>query len=161
MQVSRLTFTKETQEKMNQPLTNRQKGKLRWERLKELDEAGMLSKARIRTDVSKMLGLGDGYGAGYTWVSNLIKRGHLKETIYGTDANGRMEFEYHIVDNPHYYGTRPTKSKKAQVTRKRKTSSATSSISTSGQIKATIRYGELSIEIEGIDEGTIERIVAK
>ena len=146
---------------MNQPLTNRRKGELRWERLKELDEAGMLSKARIRTDITKMLGLGDGYGAGYTWVSNLIKRGYIKETIYGTDANGRMEFEYHIVGNPYYSGTRPIKSKKAQVTRKRKTSKATSSISASGQIKATIRYGELSIEIEGIDEGTIERIVAK
>lgn len=179
MQVSRLTFTKETKDKMSKPLNRRERGELRWKKLKELDESGKLSSARVRTDITKMMGLGDGYGAGYSWVSNMIRRGHLKETIYGTDKNGRVEFEYHVVGEPDYRSKNAVAGRKAWLEKRKnmtgeigmtKEYTVTNeytlpkpvvTVEGNTTLKAIIRYGELSIELEGIDVSIIERIIDK
>ena len=48
MEISKLTFTKETKEKMEKGLNKRQMGKLRFERLKQAEKNGTLSMARTR-----------------------------------------------------------------------------------------------------------------
>lgn len=98
MEVSKLNFTEETKEKMGKGISFRERGRLHFERLKELDESGALSKATNRYEVARLVGyIGDKDKAGYSWVANLLNRGHLKETMIGLSPKGQMEFEYHVV----------------------------------------------------------------
>lgn len=50
MEVSRIIFKKETQEAMEEGLSVRQRGKLLFSRLQELDNNGTLSKAKNRAE---------------------------------------------------------------------------------------------------------------
>lgn len=105
MEISRLIFTKETKEKMNKELTRRERGKLRYNKLKELADNGKLSLAKNRTEVANLVGMpNDGATkTGYKWVSGLIRNGYIKETIIGIGRNGKMEFEYSLTSKkPNY-----------------------------------------------------------
>lgn len=103
MEVSRIIFKKETKEAMEKDLSVRQKGKLLFARLQELDNDGTLSKAKNRADVATMVGYTDERAkAGYSWVSNLISRGNLRETILEWTSRGRIIAEYHVVKSPNY-----------------------------------------------------------
>ena len=103
MEISRLTFTKETKERMNKGRNKRQAGELRFKRLKEADEEGTLAQVKTRMGVAKLGGYTeDNYKTGYSWVTNLINRGHLSETIRGFDDKNRPEYEYHIIGTPVY-----------------------------------------------------------
>lgn len=103
MEVSRIIFKKETQEAMEKGLSVRQRGKLLFSRLQELDNNGMLSKAKNRADVATMVGYtAEQAKAGYAWVSNLIRRGNLHETILEWTPSGKMVAEYHVGKAPDY-----------------------------------------------------------
>ena len=168
MEVSRLTFTKETKDKMEKGINQFRKGELRWQKLQELEDTGKLSKARNRQDITSMMGLGTGYGAPYTWLSNMINRGSIKEILLGFDKNERPEYEYHLTNEnrPNYerFGksNRPKPSKtsapKQPVIVENTTTETTDTVVTT---KATIKYGDLVIELEGIDSRIIENIVSK
>ena len=168
MEVSRLTFTKETKEKMEKGISHFKKGELRWQKLQELEDTGKLSKARNRQDITSMMGLGTGYGAAYTWVSNMINRGSISEVLLGFDKNNSPEYEYHLTNEnrPNYerFGksNRPKPSRasvsKQPVIVEKNTMEPTDTVVTT---KATIRYGDLVIELEGIDSRIIENIVSK
>lgn len=103
MEISKLSFTKKTQEAMNRDMSVREKGKVLFARLKELDNDGTLSKAKSRADVARLVGYSEERAkAGYSWVSNLIRRNNLSETILNFTPSGRMEAEYHVVSSPDY-----------------------------------------------------------
>lgn len=166
MNVSRLTFTKETKEKMEKGINHFKKGELRWQKLQELEDTGKLSKARNRQDITSMMGLGTGYGAPYTWLSHMISRGSIKEVLLGFDRNKRPEYEYHLTNTnrPNYekYGkaNRP-KPIIPSVEKDIETTDKTIRVcpETCDKVKATIKYGELTIEIESIDRSMIEHII--
>lgn len=168
MEISRLTFTKETKDKMEKGISHFKKGELRWKKLQELEDTGKLSKARNRQDITNMMGLGTGYGAPYTWVSNMISRGSIKEILLGFDKNERPEYEYHLTNKnkPNYerFGksNRPKPSGASALEQpvivERATMETTDTVVTT---KATIKYGDLVIELEGIDSRIIENIVSK
>ena len=166
MNVSRLTFTKETKEKMNKPLSHFEKGKLRWERLRELEEDGSLKKARNRKELSSMLGLGYGYGAGYGWITNMIKRGHIKETMLKVDGYNQPECEYSIIGQPDYqpYGNaakrakrKSTKVKPVKATKPTVKQSSPETQTTTP--KVAIRYKDLTIELEQVDYTFLENLI--
>ena len=165
MEVSRLIFTKETKDKMSKPLNHFKKGELRWAKLKELEDSGQLSKAKNRLDISAMIGMGSSYGAGYAWVSTLVQKGHIKETMLGFNKDNKMEYEYHLGKAPDYSPQR-----KAGKTRKVKLAKDkpaivknTTSTYTPTYSKATviIRYKDLTIELNDIDTSVIENIIEK
>lgn len=105
MEISRLTFRKETKEQMKKDMTVREKGRVLFDRLKELEEDGTLSKAKTRADVARLVGYPEERAkAGYAWVSNLIRRGHLSETIQEWTPSGRMIAEYHTTGSMPDYG---------------------------------------------------------
>lgn len=168
MEISKLTFTKETKEKMEKGITHFKKGELRWQKLQELEDTGKLSKARSRQDITSMMGLGTGYGAPYTWLSHMISRGSVKEILLGFDKNSRPEYEYHLTNEnrPNYerFGksNRPKPNKvqtpKQPVIVEEATTTTTDVVVTT---KATIRYGDLVIELDGVDSRIIERIIDK
>ena len=103
MEISKLTFKKETKEAMRKDLSVRERGKLLFARLQELDDNGTLSKAKSRADVATMVGYtAERTKAGYSWVSNLISRGNLRETILEWSPSGKMIAEYHVIKSPDY-----------------------------------------------------------
>ena len=88
---------------MEKGLNKRQRGRLRFERLKEASENGELQKAKTRADVARLVGFTSAqYKTGYSWVMNMITRKHLIERISGIGKNGRAEYEYHIGTDPDY-----------------------------------------------------------
>ena len=108
MEISRLTFTKETQEKMEKGLSKRQRGKLRYQKLVEIANNGRLSIAKNRREVARLVGYMPGQEhSGYSWVTNMINRGHLKETVVGSGRHGYLEYEYTLGSNKPRYDLGP------------------------------------------------------
>lgn len=165
---ARVILTKETTDKMKKGISQFRKGELRWQKLQELEDTGKLNKARNRQDIIGMMGLGTGYGAPYTWLSNMISRGSIKEILLGFDKSQRPEYEYHLTDDnrPNYERigkankpkptSTPTASKPVTVER-----NTTVTTNTATKMKATIRYGDLAIELDSIDSSVIENIISK
>lgn len=100
MFASKVTVSEETKNKNE--MSVREKGKVLFARLEELDKDGTLSKAQTRADVARLVGYSrERAKAGYAWVPNLIRREHLTETIRGHTPSGIAVCEYHLA------GTRP------------------------------------------------------
>ena len=165
MEVSRLIFSKETKDKMETPINHFKKGELRWKRIEEKEADGTLSNARNRMDLVEMLGSERKYGAMYNWVSNMITRGFIKETMLGFGSDVKMEYEYHTIKSPNFS---PAKN----ANKGRKVSSKPNKMvpevvalpvvkEEPKKAKVVIRYKELTIELENVDETIIERIVDK
>lgn len=115
MEVSRITFRKETKDKMEKDMSVREKGKVLFARLQDLDADGTLSKAKSRADVARLVGYSEERAkAGYAWVSNLIRRGHLSETIQEWTPSGKMVAEYHTTGSMPDYGYEEVKRRKAK-----------------------------------------------
>lgn len=118
MEVSKLSFTRKTQDEMNKGMPVREKGKVLFARLKELEADGTLSKAKTRADVARLVGYSEERAkAGYSWVSNLISRGHISETIQEWTPSGKMIAEYHTTGTmPDYnYGEASRRKAKKKV----------------------------------------------
>lgn len=115
MEVSKLSFTKKTQDKMKKDMTVREKGKVLFARLEELEADGTLSKAKTRADVARLVGYPEERAkAGYAWVSNLIRRGHVSETIQEWTPSGKMIAEYHTTGSMPDYGYEEVNRRKAK-----------------------------------------------
>ena len=115
MEISRLSFTKKTQEDMKKDMSVREKGKVLFARLQELEEDGTLSKAKTRADVARLVGYPEERAkAGYAWVSNLVRRGHLRETIQEWTPSGKMIAEYHTTGSLPDYGYEEVKRRNAK-----------------------------------------------
>lgn len=115
MEISRLTLSKETKGKLKKDLSVREKGKILFAKLEELDNNGMLSKARNRADVARLVGYQEERAkAGYAWVSNLIRRGHLQEIISEWTPSGKMMAEYHLTGTNPDYGYEERQRRKAK-----------------------------------------------
>ena len=103
MEISRLIFSKETKKKMDKSLNALELGKLRFNRLKELQEDGKLGYAKNRYELAKLLGFTDQQKKkGYQWVSNNIRRQHVIERVVGINKKGKMEFEYSVGSEPDF-----------------------------------------------------------
>lgn len=167
MNVSRLTFTKETKEKMKKSISRFKVGQLRWEKLKELDETGKLSSAKNRTDITSMMGLGTDYGAPYNWVSNLISDGYVSETLTGFNSSQKPEYEYHIIKQRTYEEKPKAKTKTKTVlpqvqpkpTMEQPLVGKVFEVPTNNEAKVVIKYKELAIEIYNVSDDVIKGIV--
>lgn len=84
--------------------------KVYFDRLKELDESGELSRATSRSEVAKAVGFMN-KTKGYTWVSNAIRRGRITETLLDT-VRGKNVYEYHFGKEAITYYPRGRKAKK-------------------------------------------------
>lgn len=94
MFASKVIISEETRQK-NQ-LNKRQQGKLRYEKLQELEQSGELSMASTRNELATMLGYPKGNKTGISWVNNMVNRGYIKETIMGTNR-GKVMKEFHLT----------------------------------------------------------------
>lgn len=97
MEVSKLSFTKKTQDKMNKNMSVREKGKILFARLQELEEDGTLSKAKSRADVARLVGYPEERAkAGYEEVN---RRKRKKQAIAKV-AEETIEREKVIANTP-------------------------------------------------------------
>ena len=100
---------------MEKGMSVRKRGEIYFNRLKELEKDGTLSKAKNRADVARLVGYNKEQAkAGYSWVSNMIRRGHLTETIRSWSPSGRMEAEYHLSGTKPIYGYEEQKKKRQE-----------------------------------------------
>lgn len=107
---ARVIFSKEFLDKTKgKELTLRQKGKIWFDRLTELDNSGEINKYTNRTELGRAVGIDDDTRA-YRWVANLVNRKHVSETLVATE-NGKRKFEYHIFHKRYGYGKRNRRKK--------------------------------------------------
>ena len=100
---------------MKKDMSVREKGRVLFARLKELEADGTLSKAKTRADVARLVGYSEERAkAGYAWVSNLIRRGHIKEIIQEWTPSGKMIAEYHTTGSMPDYGYEEVSRRKAK-----------------------------------------------
>lgn len=112
MEVSRLLFSKETKEKMKKGVNARERGKLRYQRLVELANDGRLAVAKNRNEVANMVGIiSKPNTTGYNWVTNMIRGGHLTETLMALGDGGKPEYEYHLTSKEPCYDGYPRRVK--------------------------------------------------
>ena len=131
MGAPKLSFTNKTQERMKKDMSIREKGRVLFARLQELEADGTLSKAKTRADVARLVGYSEERAkAGYAWVSNLIRRGHVSETIQEWTPSGKMVAEYHTTGTMPDYGYE-------EVNRRKPTN-----------IKIEITRGDMTIKVE-------------
>lgn len=109
MFASKIIISEETRKK-NQ-LNRRQQGKLRYQRLQELERSGELSKASTRNELVELLGYPKGNQTGISWVNNMVNRGYLKEYIMGTEK-GKVMKGFHLTSKmPDYDFSQRAKNK--------------------------------------------------
>lgn len=165
MNISNFTLTKETKEKMNRPLNNRDKGRLRKEKLEELAKSGKLAFIKNRADLAEAVGFTyeQRHKAGYQWVNYNLLKGALKEKLTGYTDNGLAEYEYEYVgDKPKVKTTKPDMSAKEPVVKVQPVIWTDEAVKMPDSIKPmtiTITKGDLTIRIEHADKGVVEDIV--
>lgn len=108
MFANRLTISEETRKK-NQ-LNKRQQGRLRYQRLQELEQSGALSTASTRNELAEMLGYPRGSKTGISWVNNMVHRGYIKEYITGAEK-GKVMKEFHLTSKTPDYDFAQAKAK--------------------------------------------------
>lgn len=152
MEVSKLSFTKKTQDKMKKGMSVREKGKILFARLQELEENGTLSKATSRADVARLVGYTEERAkAGYSWVSNLIHRGHIKETILEWTPSGKVVAEYHTTGSMPDYGYEEVnrrKRKKQAIAKMAEEAIEREKVIANTPIKIEIAKGDMTIKVE-------------
>ena len=143
MNISRLIFSKETKEEIGKELNVSQRGKLRWERIKDAEASGKLNYAKNRYEVANIAGFTEETKSrGYQWVSNMIGRKHLQEVMQGFGKNGKMEYEYHVLSDPDY--ERENARKARMNTNKNKKNE---SVKPKGKVDTTITRGKTMFAI--------------
>lgn len=161
---ARVIVSEDTIKKANKPLSQRRKGELRTQKLKELAESGKLSMIKNRPQLAEAVGYSytERSKAGYQWVKYKIDSGVLKERLVGYDKFGRGEFEYEYVEKkktvpttaPIIFGTSlniPVENPVENVENSEPTVVA--------QTVLTLYHGETTISIEGVSTDTIVEIV--
>lgn len=116
MLASNVIISEETRKK-NQ-LNKRQQGRLRYQRLQELEQSGALSNASTRNELAEMLGYPKGSKTGISWVNNMVHRGYIKEYIAGAEK-GKVMKEFHLTSKTPDYDFRQAKAKNKAIREKK------------------------------------------
>lgn len=142
---------------MEEGLTASQRGKLRWERIKESEEHGSLALAKNRYEVANLAGFTEeNRNRGYQWVSSMVAKKHLQEILVGTGKDGKFEYEYHTVGDPDY---NRQKARDALLEKKQQRKKEEAALVTKKQEKTVMERGrELFGRLKDLaKDGTLEK----
>ncbi len=160
---ARVIFSKDFLDKTKgEELTTHQKGKIYFDRLTDLDNSGELSKAHNRNEVISLVGYTGSEGNGYSWVSNLVRRGHLTETLASIE-DGKKIYEYHLARKRPTYGKRRrikkpmTTEDRAEQLQKIHDEAMKYCVAKEEKPQLVIRYGKVEITVG--DNADVEYIV--
>lgn len=140
---------------MEKKLTNRERGKLLYERLKECDANGKLNLASNRKEVSNLV------GGNLPWVNGMISRRYLTETLQGFN-NGKPTYEYHLTGKePNYDYTRKRRREVVKPERDAVIWQETEEIQTNvaTPIKIEITRGDMTIKVEMDDSEQVGKLI--
>ena len=146
---------------MNKPLTNREKGRLRNIKLKELADSGRLAFVKNRGDLAEAVGFTyeQRAKAGYQWVQYNIAKDVLNERFVGYGQDGKAEYEYE------YLGVKPKPKatiKNKPVAKKKPMVWVDEAVKTAEETKpaeVVITKGDLAICIKNVDKSAIAEII--
>lgn len=154
MKASKLTISKETIMKAQEPLHNYKRSELYMKNLEALAESGKLAMVRTRAELAEAIGFPYSRRAngGSQWVRRAIEKGVLQEQTMSYKSNGRAEYEYHLL-NPKAKSVAPPVNppildgveNKVEVVAQPQT--------------LTIYKGETTITLENIDKDTAVEII--
>ena len=131
-------------------MNRREKGAKLFAKLRELERKGELSKAYDRYGVARLVGYTEEkIKTGYAWVSGMIKRGHVEETVRGFTSNGTPISEYHIVDDRD-----KTQTAKPTAGHESKTMGREPEM-----IKVEIIKGDTTVKIEFLNSRMVENLI--
>lgn len=132
----------------------REIGEKRWETLEEAYKSGRLAECKCRRDLVILAGYTN-MVQGRSWVANLIRRGHIKETIVHGVAS------YRLVKKPNYtYFT--GKNKKVVETPKVEEPVVLSrAYVPESKAKLTIKTDIATVEIESVSAEIVEKVLEK
>lgn len=105
---ARVIFSRDFREKAEKPLNSYEVGKLRWEKLEELNNRGLLQNVTNRYKLCEAIGMTkeQARSVGYSWACNLIHRKYLAERVIGRDEYGNYKYQYSILKKPSFGATR-------------------------------------------------------
>lgn len=128
-------------------LSPRERGKIRWERLKEAD----LSTATTRKDIAVLGGYDRDDVKGSSWVNNLVNRGYLAEIIDRKEGQVRYcRYELTGKEPFHRVKRRKTRTKTEQTVQPVQVQERTR------YAKITITRGDTTVAIEIDNKGAVE-----
>ena len=147
--------------KANKPLSNKKKGELRTQKLKELAESGKLSMIRTRGDLAEAVGYtySQRSNAGYQWVHYKIEKGELKETLVGYTDNGAAEYEYQYISKNIATPSKEATESALAMYDKLKQDSIEKSMAELNSPMVTFYKGDITISLEFMSEEGIARII--
>lgn len=154
---ARLFFTKETKQKIEKGTDQYTTGMLRFKKIKELAQNGGLDFCKNRLDIVECLGFERRINnAGYNWVSSIIRKGYLSETLVKFNKQNSAEYEYHLTGiEPNYTGNKVAnkmnKAKPTKATQKEEQQKI--------EAKITLVYGDMRIEKEGLSKNFVINII--
>lgn len=135
---------------LNKPkrLSNVEKGRARLMRIQEAEADGRLQGAKGRAEVIILAGFMPDQikSQGIPWIQRMIKQHKLTETLTGFGANGKAEYEYHLVGYAEKKNGRP-KNEDVMPTKIKPT------------MKLTLTTSNGKLEIEYADMPTISAIL--
>jgi hypothetical protein len=124
-------------------------GKIKFDKLKKLGETGELLKATCRGDVVKLIGYNeDEFRKGYSWVNNMIVRGHLNERTLGVTPSGKVLYEYSLTGTQPRYYHEEQRNKKTREKTRQELSQPVEQKKESSLIKLEITKGDIIIRAE-------------
>ena len=131
-------------------LTVRERGKIMFARLKEIEASGELTKANCRADVATLVGYDESEAkAGYSWVSNLVIRGHLTEKMIGVSPSGKVMYEYSLTGTEPLYRYEEARNRKEKKVENQKVwVEQNKPVVQNNSIKITISKGDINFELE-------------
>jgi hypothetical protein len=124
-------------------------GKIKFDKLKKLGETGELLKANCRGDVVKLIGYNeDEFRKGYSWVNNMIVRGHLNERTLGVTPSGKVLYEYSLTGTQPRYYHEEQRNKKTRKEVRKELRQPVEQKNASSLIKLEITKGDITIRAE-------------
>lgn len=149
MEASRLTFTNEFKERAAKGLSRRQIGELRWKKILELDEQGVLQNVHNRKQFGALVGITKPKTY-HQWVAGLIKSGKISETLRGFE-NNKAVLEYHVESTPTVQKKKPVMNVEKQVVQEVEKQTSTATI--------TVTFANSIVKIEGADANIAVEII--
>ena len=148
--------------KMTKKLSKRAKGQIKWGNIVDASEDGRLDKCRTRRDLAKLAGYQDNeMHSGYSWVTNMLGRGHIVETKIGGDERGVALYSFKIGTPPNYSNTTPNRKQPASQIIERASVPTSTTAPTSATAQIIITYGELKVELNNFDAETLKDILVE
>ena len=164
MEASRITFTEETKKAMKKKLTNRERGKILYSRLLDIDSNGKLSLAKNRKDICETIGCAP------SWIDGMIRRGFVTETLGGFE-NGKAVNYYALTGKrPDYDYNRTFAKQKAKLMEEQKAQSMLEAkaveepviltrVNSDKAVAVVITIGSVSIKAENVEADYLASLI--